>query len=641
MLAAATTGIVAAVIATGVPTRGLSGWFSLVVLGLLGLAIPSSRHLSRRIVNVIVVISGLTPLLWWIHMTNPSLRTGIIWGIVVGALIGCIVEWVVLGRPWRNFLPDWNVIDAYPILTGAGSVLVFWNFFISKSALGTLSILVTTWDFAPHFNMYAMLRRYGTVIPLLPLSNDGSAWTAATYPQGVHALMATIAGVVAGPSFSGNDAETLLFLRLVGVIGVLSAVLVVASVTSVPALRHQPLVSLPLAVLVASAWLVGPGSIPVFNGFPNFALGVAVCVALLSVMRLQHQSSPVRIAVLFAASVVSIAHNWILLLVLCIPSSLVIIGTEARKFRQRSLVVQTSWYVAGVVAFVGAGLAAWQLKQLAPGAVLTTPGGITQPDWGLGMTFICTCAAVFSMLVLDRAKLNGPSGIAFVGRLGTIGSALFGGLTAIGFGVWQLLTSDHLSYYFYKFGLAALMLAIAAAAIACGEILVPRISKWASSGRRTIMPLAFVSLGAVSVFGWPTPALNQEGLVTTAPGARARATQDAVLASTEANPGPAVSKLLALSHSSEKSPFIYVGYVEGLDPMLAAQWSLTLQGKWTEGSQQAIPFLSPLYRGPSQVPQAIEGVLSNTPSLKVAVDQYLVPELRRALPSYSDRILGV
>jgi hypothetical protein len=622
------------------PAHGASGWLLLLALALAGLAIPSSRHLSRRIVNVIVALSGIAPLLWWIPMPHPHLRTGILAGIVVGILAGCIVSWTSSRRVWRDFWPDWNAVDAYPLLAGVAAIASFWNFLIPKSAAGSISLLVLSWDFAPHFNMYAMLRRYATVIPLAPLPDDGSTWTAATYPQGLHALMATIADVVTGTGFLGNDAETLLFLRLVGVVGVISAMLVVASLTSIPSLRHQPLVTLPFAALVSSAWIVGPGSIPMFDGFPNFALGVAVCVAVLSVMRLQHQSSPIRIAVLFAMAIVSIAHNWILLLALCIPAAIAIVNYQVRRILRSAWPVRFSWGAAALAALAGVGLAAWQLKQLGPAEVLTTPGGITQPDWGLGLTFMFICAAAFTMILREWSRSDHAHRTLTSGLLATAGSALFTGLAAAGFGAWQLMTTNHLSYYFYKFGLAALMMAVAATGIACAEILVPRLSRWAST-RQASVPVAFVTLGALSLFGWPTPALAQAGLVSTAPGARAHATQNAVLASTEASPGPIAQRLLAVSHSPEKSPFIYVGYLEGLDPILGAQWSLTLRGGWTEANQQAIPYLAPLYRGPSHVPEAIEGVLAHLPDLKVAVDQNLVPELRAAFPRYSERILGV
>ncbi len=576
-------------------------------------------------------------------MPLPGLRAGILWGLACGVFVGCLIYWRTNERPWRAFLPDWNGVDSYPILAGIASISVFWNFFIPKSAASTLSLLSMAWDFAPHFNMYAMLRRYGTVIPLATPPADGSGWSSATYPQGIHALMATVAEVVAGPTYAGNDAETLLFLRLVGLVGTISTVLVVASLTSIPSLRHQPKFTLPLAALVAAAWLVGPGAIPVFGGFPNFALGVAVCVAVLSIMRLQRQSNSIRIAVLFSMSVVSVSHNWVLLLALCAPACVIILATEARMFRQQALTIQVVWAAALAVAVAGASLAAWQLRQLqlSPEDVLTTPGGITQPDWGMDLTFVSVCAICFLLLFKNWWLADRPDRRLMIGIMGTTGSAVVGGLMAAGFGIWQIATAHALSYYFYKFGLAAMMLAIAAAAMAGGEILIPRFSQWTSGRRIPTVALAFATIGAVGAFGWPTPILDHLGLASRAPGSAAQAIQARALNSVDGQPNAIAQKLVAISHYDSNHPFIYVGYVNGLDPMLAAQWSLALQGNWTEHIQRGIPYAKALYNGPSQVPQAIQGVLTDVSDLNVLVDARLVPELRSAFPAYADRIVGL
>lgn len=206
IFAAIASGAITGIVIAQTPTQGAPGWLLLCTLGLIGLAIPSSRDFSRRVVNVTVAMSGITPLLWWIRFPAPQLRSAILWAIVVGIFVGCIAEWIRSRRPWREFFPGWNVVDSYPVLTGIFALGSFWNFFVPKSAIGTLSMLATAWDFAPHFNIYAILRRYSIVIPLAPLPPDGSGWTAVTYPQGVHALMATLAEVVGGPNFSTNDA---------------------------------------------------------------------------------------------------------------------------------------------------------------------------------------------------------------------------------------------------------------------------------------------------------------------------------------------------------------------------------------------------------------------------------------------------
>lgn len=62
-------------------------------------------------------------------------------------------------------------------------------------------------------------------------------------------------------------------------------------------------------------------------------------------------------------------------------------------------------------------------------------------------------------------------------------------------------------------------------------------------------------------------------------------------------------------------------------------------GTWTNKTEPAIPLVSPLYKGPSKVPESIVVILKTMPDLDVMVDSELVPELRAALPQYASRII--
>lgn len=187
----------------------------------------------------------------------------------------------------------------------------------------------------PHFNMFNMARNHGSVIAVLPAAPDGGRWSAATYPQGFHSLAATFAEVVAGRTADDAGQEVLLFCRLVGVIRVLCTLLVVAGLTSLPVLRHNFFVTLPLVAIVSTAWVVGPGAIPKFGAFPDFGLGVALCVACVAIVQLRRVIHPALASTALILALAGVAHGWILLLDLCLPSA-VVYGWHLFRHRAQS-----------------------------------------------------------------------------------------------------------------------------------------------------------------------------------------------------------------------------------------------------------------------------------------------------------------
>ncbi|BCW67719.1 hypothetical protein NicSoilB4_24820 [Arthrobacter sp. NicSoilB4] len=615
---------------------GLTGWRYGIALGLVLILIPTSRTFSQRILFSIVGLAGTAPIMWWVTGPVPDLNRGsVVLAVAAAALAGSACYWRVKRQPLRTFLPHLRAVDGLPVLAGLASLWVVQSFVTVRTPEQALLLLTRSWDFAPHFNMFNMIRNHGSVIAVLPASPDGGPWSAATYPQGFHSLAATFAEVVAGSTAGDAGQEVLLFCRLVGVISVLGTLLVVAGLTSLPVLRHNFFVTLPLVAIVSTAWVVGPGAIPVFGAFPNFGLGVALCVACIAIVQLRRVIHPALASTALILALIGVAHGWILLLVLCLPSA-VVYGWHL--FRHRAQLGRPLIAIHSLLALLGAAAlvaAVWQLHGMSAGEVLTTNGGIALADTGVAV--LCIIANAFVALAFYSRRRVGTDEV----RLGTLTSLhvlatpLYAAALLVCLAVFQLVQAGMVTYYFHKSFLAVEIVAIVCTVIGAAELWSPLLL--ARSHRKAFLAASLLtSLGATQFFGLPFTGLSQQGMKPTASGPTALLQQSTALA--DPMP-PLIPKLLAVSRVEQRRPFIYVGFNDFFDPLLAAQWSLTLQGKWTNKIEPAIPMVSPLYKGPSKVPDSIVVILETMPDLDVMVDAVLVPELRAALPQYASRII--
>ncbi|AOT05159.1 hypothetical protein ASPU41_19415 [Arthrobacter sp. U41] len=615
---------------------GLTGWRYLVVLALMMVMTPVARNLSQRILIVVVLLAGTAPFMWWFTADVTYLDRGTtLFALTAASLTGALAHSAVFRLPFRRFLPHIHVVDALPVVAAAASTWVVQTLLFTKSLESTVLILTRSWDFAPHFNMFNMIRNHGSVIALLPSAPDGSQWSAASYPQGYHALLATLAEVVSGSEASDVARESILFLRLVGVVTVLGTLLVVASLTSLPVFRRSLLVTLPYVSIAATAWIVGPGAIPVFGAFPNFGLGVALCVAVVVIVQLRRLVHPVASTALLVMAVTAVAHGWILLLVLCLPSVLVYVAHlfwHRRELGWRKLALQSAVLAVGMAGVLGA---VWQLRKLSAGDVLTTTGGIAQADTGVAV--LCIIANAFVALAFYSRRKVGQA----EDRRGTLTSLhvlatpLFAAILLIALAAFQLMSPAGITYYFYKSFLAVELVAIVCTVIGAAELWSPLLASH-TERKSFIAASLLTSLGATHFFGLPFTGLSDRGLSPTAHGSVGVLQQADALS----EPSPQlVQKLARMAALSNERPFIYVGFDEGFDPQLAAQWSLTLQGTWTESIHTAIPMVRPLYKGPSHVPESIDAVLTSLPDVDVVVNPELVPELRAWRPQYASRII--
>ncbi|WP_148258102.1 hypothetical protein [Pseudarthrobacter phenanthrenivorans] len=613
----------------------LTGWQYLVILGLIMLLIPIGKNLSQRLMLSVVFLAGTSPFMWWFTADVAFLDRGTsLFALSAALLAGFVAHSVLLRLPLRRFLPSVHAVDALPFAAAGASTWLVQKLLLPGSLEATFLILSRSWDFAPHFNMFRMLRNHGVVIPLLPPAPDGSQWSAASYPQGYHALLATLAEVAAGKVAGDVAHESVLFLRLVAGVTILGTVLVVAALTSLPAMRRSFLLTLPFVSVAATAWIVGPGAIPVFGAFPNFALGVALSVAVIVVVQLRRVLHPVTATSALIFAVTAVVHGWFLLLFLCIPSVLVYIAHvfwHRRAIGSRRLALHFALGAVGVAGLFGA---VWQLRKLSAADVLTTTGGIAQADAGVAV--LCILANAFVALTFYSRRRLGQA----EDRRGTLTSLhvlatpIFAGILLVALAVFQLMSPSGITYYFHKSFLAVELVAIICTLIGAADLWS---SRWLiHTGRKSFVAASLLtSFGATHFFGLPFTGLAERGLRPTAEGSVGLLQQVETLS----EPMPRlVEKMARMAALDRQRPFVYVGFNDGFDPQLAAQWSLTLQGRWTESMQATIPMVKPLYAGPSHVPESIDAILKTMPEVDVVVDPELIPELRSWRPQYAARI---
>lgn len=618
-------------------TGGLTGWRYLVVLALIMVLTPIGRNLSQRILFSIVALAGMSPFMWWFSADVPYLDRGtVFFALAAAGLTGSITYAAIRRLSFRRFIPQFQAVDALPAVAGLASGWVVQSFLFARSFESTLLILTRSWDFAPHFNMFNMIRNHGSVIALLPSAPDGSAWSAASYPQGFHALLASLAEVVAGSKAGDVAQESVLFLKLVGVVTILGTFLVVAALTSMPVFRRHFLVTLPFIAVVATAWIVGPGAIPVFDAFPNFGLGVALCVACIAIVQLRRVVHPVIATAALVLTVTAVAHGWVLLLILCLPS-VVVYGFYLVRHRReaggRSLPVHAAIAAVAVAGVLGA---VWQLRKLSAGEVLTTAGGTAMADTGVAV--LCIVANAFVALAFYSRRKVGHADArrGTLTSLHVLATPLFAAALLVGLAIFQLMEASKVTYYFHKSFLAVELMAIVCTVVGAAELWAPLMAR--QSGRKSFIAASLLtSLGATHFFGLPFAGLSEQGLKPTAQGAVGVLQQSKALSDTTPR---LISKLTGMAALKNTRPFIYVGFDDAFDPQLTAQWSLTLQGKWTESNHLAIPMVKPLYRGPSHVPEAIDAILTAKPDIDVVVDPELVPELRAWRPQFASRIIS-
>ena len=461
----------------GLAIADVPGELLLGLLALVTVLAPTSRELSRRLLIAGPVLLGGIPLLWWWRL--PLSGVGGHAGLLLAMLTGGVVAWLVAGprvlSRARLLLPRVRWADGVLAL---GALVATWVYLPSLRASSpevTLSRLLRGWDNSAHFDMAAMIYNHGVVISHIPSGPLGQ-WSYAQYPQGFHTVTATLLEALLGPAGAGVDPGALVgaYGRSMMLVVLLGVVMVLAGITSLPALRRRPLVAFPAVMFVVATFTLGPGGMLIHDGFPNFVLAVTFVAAIpLLVIQMTRPLSPVFLAALGGAAV-GIAHNWSLLLSM---GALGVVAIFFPRSRLRWSTDRRTWVapaIITVVTLIGLGQA-WTMLRHQPGLgnLLGLGGGVTSVPLGQLVLTSVGAVAACALLFVQTRRTRGPwagdaERTAWVGLVPLAG-VVFATVLAIS----QIQAQGDVAYYFWKYAIALQLVSAVVLVVALVMVLRP------------------------------------------------------------------------------------------------------------------------------------------------------------------------
>jgi len=615
----------------------LTGWFGLAVAVLLALLVPLSRQLSRRILLAGMLTFGWVAFLYWWDFPVGSLGRA---GLVLPTVAALIAGWVVLGSDprarARRLVPEFRLIDLWPVLATVAGVAMYWGILRSANPTRLLAAAMGGFDNVGHFDMFEMIRTHGVTIDALSAAPDGSSWYYASYPQAFHSAVALVSEVLVSPAKVTPQEELVGYVHATMFVYIAISTMVVAGLCALPALRSRPAVAAPMAAFVGAAFLVGPGANAMSFGFVNFVVcvGLTACMALLVVTQ-ERIVSLLPLAAI-CGSLIAIANGWIPLLALALPAVVVLVFPWRRARWRASPGAWTACVGLGIASAYGAFRAYSVLAATDPANKFVLPGGIyPQPVAevaGVTAGAVLACAAV--LFVRDRRTAlqgsNQRTEMLIIVPL--IGSAVAAGLAA-----FQLHKANELSYYFYKFVMALELVSIVVFMIALASLLTRKKGKPDRARARVgIVVSVLFTLIATFAFGYPGP---RGSSVTDNWFSFSQVIRKQFGDAGEAKYQAATDIFSAVSlqlRYPDNTVVYFRTSTERPQPLLADSWVRALTGTWStisENSEAAM--LASKYEDGQDRPRAVAAVelLKSNPKIILAVPADQVAGLRAQMPN--------
>ncbi|GEL24091.1 hypothetical protein PSU4_30450 [Pseudonocardia sulfidoxydans NBRC 16205] len=608
----------------------LDGGPGLLVTMVVLLLIPTSREFSRRVLLTGCVLVGWLPALWWIDLRFDGLGR---MTVALAATVAVLGAWVAAGEDSRAraraLLPRFRIVDVYPALAVGLGCVVLAPWLQVKTPTQTLGMLMLSWDNSAHFSMFHMIRSTGVTVDMLPPPAGGGTWQFASYPQGFHTLVAAIVEIIDGPQVASVGGELLSYTRGVALLVIAATALLVAGLCALPVLRRRPLVTLPLATLVAAVFLLGPGALSFYDGFGNFVLACAMVVAVaLVAIPMPRAFMPVHVLGL-AGAVVGVAQGWALLGVLAAPAALAaLLPLRRSRFRARPLPLLACLLILAAAV----GCLVRTLVVLSAVAVenpLVLAGGASEPDYPL--TIGVTAAAILLAIVAHRAtrRAERPRLVALVG------TPLAGVACSVVLIVMQLDASGSITYYGFKF-----MTAVSIVAVCLVAIPLAHFGRRITRRRWLIVPGAALSLtlaaASTQAFGWTFATIPQgptAGLETSAPAGLVSREQEIRLIA--APPSTAdLATLVPAGVPEVPGTLVFLDVTDGypIDPVMAAQWFFSLTDTWTTEGNTIAGDIQLRGRSPEAWAGVAERLLRTGDDVYLAVRTQEAAQLREMLP---------
>lgn len=470
-------GVVAGAVVYASLASGLApGWLALLLLAGLLVAVPSAEELSRRVALNGAWLLGWSPVLWWVDVGHTVDRGALVLSVGVIALVATVTGSAHRERV-RALLPVVRPVDALPLLGGLAALAMSWTWAFPASSKDALRALLPGVDNVAHFHMFATIRAYGATTTALPHAPDGTGWSFDGYPQGFHALAATVSEMVQ-PQLAVGPAALEAYTRAFSLLLVLGTVVLTATAVSLPGLRRRPLVALPLVTLTWVAFLYEPGQNLLADGFGNFwvacaAVGIALLLSLGSTSAFGRGE-----IVAVSGLMVLIAHSWAPLLALAAPAVLVLLMPLRASLRdprlRKRVLVASAVFLVGVLGVFKAVLVLF--AQVAVRFVVTAEGGIhgTRPLPVLVLLLVGGCACLAAPRLLagspDEAVVAASRRARVLGLVPVVGLAMVVALLVL-----QMRAMTAGSYYLLKFFMGYELVLAALVPAVVGLLLAARL----------------------------------------------------------------------------------------------------------------------------------------------------------------------
>jgi hypothetical protein len=581
---------VVGVVLTGAVLAGramgaLDGWAALGLAGVVMLAIPTSRSLSRRALLAGCFFFGWGPLLWWVHPAVGSLGRVT---VVTAASVGLLGAWVAAAADpksrLRQLVPRPRPIDMLPPLAALGATVVLWPWLTVRDAASSLTLLLEGWDNSAHFNFVEGIRSQGGVLWTLTTAPDGTPRAPTNYPQGFHSSAATLIELMSSPAVGTPGDEVVWYMIATAVITVAMVWLLAAGICALPWLRSRPMLALPAVSIVFGVIVLGPGAASLRSGFTNFTLACTMTAACwLVTLPMPRVAMPLQVAAVTGA-VASVANSWTALLVVAIPAA-ASLALPLRRTRWRAS--RRRWASAAVLVAACAAVTIVPLLRLRSVDVAGLPamtGAIVHPGFestiSLALVATVLCLAAHRRHQGGRASAGPGDGVStrlvYLAVLPPIGLAVMSIIAAE-----NLAAGSSLNYYFWKAATAVEVVSLLLLATAAVTLVARTSPSLSPGGRRLVSTSSIVmSLAILVACGQLGP-----GHAWSVPGTRLMANDRAALA----NPSAQAADLLAgaavqFERPSSTVVYLAIGSEPDLSVLLAEAWYRSLTRTWTQAT---------------------------------------------------------
>lgn len=597
---------------------------------------PSAEGLSRRLALNGCLLFGWTPLMWAVRWPVPVDHGA--------AVLAAAAAWLAVAgvharkRPGgrRSLLPTVAISDSCLVLAVGAALATTHRLYTTRDPHSVLTQLFPGYDNVAHFNIFAMLLRHGTSVGSLGPAPDGTAWSYANYPQGFHAVAATLTEMVtAGPL--RTDQILVAYAAALAAIVVLGCIVIAGAVSSLPGLGRRPLLCLPLVGIVLTAVLWQPGGWVIFDGFGNFWLAVVVGgTAFLVTLSAGERPTLIELGAVLGALLV-VALNWMPLILLAWPVLL------SPGFARR-LHCKGSADLAMRVAM----LTAAAVVALRAGVVLVTTVG---PEQIIGVDGqIHSAAPVPALLTIVAAMYLCPSAPRWCVRLGLpiapyrlrrmkilAWAPLTGIAVTTAMAVVEIRESGETSYYFFKLfmGVELMLLPLAVGVVGSLAGALPSLPlSRPMRGAASLVALAIITQ-AFGHLAWSAAPMN-------APGRRIADANGEPLSWSRMAAGVLASTASkASSEAAFDREYMALGPQRGYQPVLPAAWFHSLSGSMSVRTAARLSELAVSVADRDQAAQVATELLRRNGGLKIVVaPQQVVPMRASVGKRYAHRIIG-